>query len=88
MSKIKVFMPCNEAGHICDKAQYEEATLWDKIKLKMHVLYCKGCRKHTKINTKLTEIIKVSNVECLDKKCKEAMKKTLEQALNENKHQN
>ncbi|SFZ89305.1 hypothetical protein SAMN05428642_101139 [Flaviramulus basaltis] len=76
-----MFIPCNEANHVCDKTQYKESTLWEKIKLNLHLIYCKACRKYTKSNSKLTHSIKVSNVECMDKKCKEAMKKNFEKAL-------
>lgn len=76
-----MFIPCDEANHVCDKTQYQESTLWEKIKLNMHLIYCKACRKYSKSNTELTHNIKVSKVECMDKKCKEAMKKDFEKAL-------
>ncbi|MCL6295646.1 hypothetical protein [Jejuia spongiicola] len=82
-TKIKVVIPCDEANHVCDKTQYKDATLWEKIKLNIHLIYCRACRKYTKNNTKLTKEIKKSKVECLDKKCKESMKKDLEHAISE-----
>jgi chorismate synthase len=82
-SKLKITMPCDEANHVCDKTQYKEATLWEKIKLNIHLLYCRACRKYTTNNAKLTKKIKESKVECLDKKCKESMKKELDHAINE-----
>lgn len=81
MSKIKVILPCDEANHVCDKTQYKEASLWEKIKLSIHLIYCKACRKYTSNNAKLTKVITKSEVECLDKDCKEAMKKTLDKAI-------
>jgi hypothetical protein len=83
MSKITI--PCDEANHFCDKTQYKESTLLEKIKLNLHLLYCRACRKYTKTNTKLSEAIKTSEVECLDPKCKEAMKKEFEEFLSEYK---
>ena len=83
MSNMKVTMPCDEANHVCDKTQYKEATLWEKIKLSIHLIYCRACRKYTKNNTILTKILTTSNVECLDKKCKDAMKKDFEKVLKE-----
>ena len=56
-------------------------TLWEKIKLNIHLIYCRACRKYSKNNATLTETIKKSDVECLDKKCKEAMKKNFNKAL-------
>ncbi|GAA3636636.1 hypothetical protein [Flavivirga jejuensis] len=87
MSKIKFFIPCDDANHVCDKTQYKEATLWEMIKLNIHLLYCKFCREYTKNNAKLTKVLKKSEVECLDKKCKESMKLDFEKALKEHSDQ-
>ena len=83
MSKMKVMIPCNEANHVCDKTQYKDATLWEKIVLNVHLIYCRACRKYTKNNAKLTKVLKKSEVECLDPECKEAMKKDFNVALKE-----
>lgn len=75
MSKnYKIFVSCDVANHVCDKTQYNEATLWEKIKLNIHLLYCKACKEYTKNNQKLTRVIKKSEVECLDAATKEKMK--------------
>jgi hypothetical protein len=81
--KINIFVPCDEANHICDKGQYKEASFWEKIKLNIHLIYCKACRGYSKKNATLTKVIKKSEVDCLDAKCKENMKKDLEKALKE-----
>ena len=60
MGKIK--LKCSEANHICDKTQYKEASLWEKIKLNIHLLYCRACREYTARNTKLTKTVKNPNV--------------------------
>jgi hypothetical protein len=82
-SKIKLMIPCNEANHVCDKTQYKESSIWDKIKLNLHLIYCKACRKYTKNNAKLSFAIKKSKVQCLDKKCKESMRNELNKAIKE-----
>ncbi len=79
--KFKVMIPCDEANHVCDKTQYKDASLWEMIKLNIHLLYCKVCREYTKTNTKLTKKIKESKVVCLDKTRKESMKKDFDDAL-------
>lgn len=81
--KIKFVIPCNEANHVCDKTQYKNATLWEKIKLNIHLIYCRACRKYTQNNSKLTNAIKKADIECLDKKCKDEMKKKLNEAIKE-----
>ncbi|WP_245234838.1 hypothetical protein [Tamlana crocina] len=76
-------MPCEKVNIMCDKAQYCEATFWEKIVLNLHLVFCKACRKYTKNNSKLTETVKNSKLNCLDKACKENMKKELKKAMEE-----
>ncbi|TBN01331.1 hypothetical protein EYD45_13055 [Hyunsoonleella flava] len=83
MSKFKILMPCDEANHTCDKTQYNDATLWEKIKLNIHLIYCRACRKYTANNSKLTKTIKKADVECLDTSTKAEMKKEFDRVLNE-----
>jgi hypothetical protein len=82
-AKFKVFMPCEKVNHVCDKAQYCEATFWEKIILNLHLVYCRACRKYTKNNSKLTQVVKHSKLECLDTACKENMKRKLKKAMEE-----
>lgn len=82
-SKIKIGISCDKANHVCDKTQYKESTLWEKIKLNIHLLYCKACREYTNNNTKLTTVIKESKVTYMDKKNKESLKIEFEKALKE-----
>ena len=86
MGKFKIFIPCEEANHVCDKTQYKNATLLEKIKLNMHLLYCRACREYTKNNTKLTKTIAKSSIEFLDKSDKEKLKDNFEKALKEQLH--
>jgi hypothetical protein len=81
--KIKLMLECNEANHVCDKTQYKNASLWEKIKLNIHLIYCKVCRKYSKNNMMLTNTIKKAHIECLDKECKEKMKRELDKAIKE-----
>lgn len=81
--KNNIVITCEEAHHICDKIQYKEASSFQRFRLFIHVIYCSTCKKFTKTNIKLTKRIKESKLECLDEKCKEAMKITLQKAINE-----
>ncbi|WP_299557077.1 hypothetical protein [Seonamhaeicola sp.] len=78
-----LFISCEEAQYICDKAQYDEASLWEKFKLNIRLSWCKITRAYYKNNTMLTKKIKESNVECLDPNCKKNMKKELDKAIKE-----
>lgn len=82
MGKIKIIIPCDEANHVCDKTQYKDATLWEKIKLNIHLIYCKACRKYTANNSKLTKTIKKADVNCLSKSTKAEMQKEFDKVLN------
>jgi hypothetical protein len=47
---------CEEATAICNRNQYKEASIYDKIKLNFHVLMCKFCMSYTKQNNIMTRI--------------------------------
>lgn len=73
-----IFINCEEAVHICDKSQYKEATFWQLIKLNMHMVYCKLCRKYTKKNSKLTKLCSHANLKTLSAEEKEKIQKLLD----------
>ena len=58
----RILMSCDEANHICDKNQYKESSGVERIKLIIHLAYCKACRKYSMSNHKLTDLIKKSEV--------------------------
>ena len=78
--KHKFIIPCDEANHVCDKSQYKEATLWEKIKLNIHLIYCLACRKYTKKNSKLTKLVTNKPV-VMDSEAKASLKSAFEQEL-------
>ncbi len=79
--KNKLFMPCSEAGHTCDKKQYNEASFWEKVKLNIHLIYCRACKKYTSNNTKLTEMMNNSELEFLKASEKDTMNSNFEKEL-------
>ena len=81
MKKRFLFISCEEAKHICDKAQYGEATLWEKLELNLRFLWCLVTKAYFKRNRKLTSVVKEANVKCLDKKEKNELKLHFEQEL-------
>jgi hypothetical protein len=85
MSKnYKIFVSCDKAVHTCDKSQYKEASLWEKIKLNIHLIYCKACRKYSSNNEKLTKLIQKPEVDCLKISEKETLKANLSKELKNN----
>ena len=77
---------CQNANHVCDKTQYKEATLLEKVKLSLHLILCRACKKYSSNNQKLSKVIKDSKVECLNYKEKEDLEANLTNAIKE--HQN
>lgn len=80
---MKVKLECRDAEHICDKNQYKEAGFWEKMKLTLHMAYCRACRKYTVKNTKLTQAIQSPKVQTVSQSEKDALKKKLEQQLSQ-----
>lgn len=78
---MKLFLKCNDAANVCDKYQYKEASLFDKIKLSLHLLLCKLCRKYAKNNIKLTNSINSVNIKTLTPESKQVLKEKLQQEL-------
>lgn len=76
----KIFISCDSANHTCDKAQYKEATIWEKIKLNIHLIWCNACREYVKNNVKLTNLVKQKSTK-LDTKEKSKLQSVFEQEL-------
>jgi hypothetical protein len=76
---------CQEANEICNKSQYNEATLLEKVKLNIHIAVCKICAMYSKQNAKLTDIFKAkaidckNHVHCMKEEDKELLKEKLKE---------
>ncbi|CAM1359608.1 conserved hypothetical protein [Tenacibaculum sediminilitoris] len=74
---------CDEATTICDKSQYGEASVYEKLRLNWHLLICKVCGLYSKQNRKMSKLlnIKANNCNkgkaCLSSKDKEYLKEQL-----------
>lgn len=78
---MNIKLECHEANHICDKNQYREASFWEKVKLNIHLIYCRACRKYTARNTKLTKAVKNPQVRSVSAADRNALKEKLQQEL-------
>ena len=85
MKKSFLFISCDEAKHICDKKQYGEATLLERLKLSFRLQYCKLTKAYSKNNNKLTDAIEKAEVKCLKSEERKKLQKNFEQELT--KHQ-
>lgn len=81
MKKSLLFISCEEAQHICDKSQYGDASLWEKIKLNLRLSWCKITRAYSKRNKTLTNTIKSSKIECLNQNEQDQLKTNFEKQL-------
>lgn len=81
MKKGFLFISCDEAKHICDKAQYSEASFWEKIELNIRYSWCKFTRSYVKKNEQLTSMVKKSKVDCLSSRERHAIKTEFEKEL-------
>ena len=80
-------LTCDEATTICDKNQYREASLWEKIKLGVHLFLCKKCGLYSKQNELMTTCYEIhkdgesNKKHCLDKNEKAHLEKELKARL-------
>ncbi len=78
---MNIKLECHEANHICDKNQYREASFWEKVKLTIHLIYCRACRKYTQRNNKLTKAVKDPKVHSVSTSEKDRMKERMRQEM-------
>jgi hypothetical protein len=83
---MKFIITCDEATAICDKNQYGEATLAEKIRLTFHLLVCKYCKSYSKQNNLMSQIFgkhlrACDDSEKLTKKDKLELEKNLHKEL-------
>lgn len=68
---------CEKAAIVCNKTQYNEATLWERLNLKFHLLVCKVCSKFSRKNAQLTLLCEKSKLYSLSEEDKLQMKRKL-----------
>lgn len=80
MSKKKntLLVSCEEAKHICDKMQYGEATLLERLKLRFRIMWCRATKTYSKKNSDLTQLCKKAKIKTLDQEKKVAMKRKID----------
>lgn len=83
---MKFTISCDEATAICDKNQYGEASLSEKISLSFHLFICKYCKKYTKQNNLMSQLFgkylrPCDGSEKLSDEAKEELKKKLQKEL-------
>lgn len=72
---------CHEGKMLCDKNQYKETSLWEKIKLNFYLIICSECRAYTANNNKLTKAMNNPKVDSVSQDEKKALKERLAREL-------
>ena len=67
--------------HISDKAQYGEATTWEKFELRLRLSWCHITRAYATKNRKLSEALKKSNIKGMSPKDRKSLKLIIQQEL-------
>lgn len=80
MSMINI-IKCNKANHICDKIQYKEAKLSDRVLLKIHLMLCSLCRDYSSKNVKLSQTIENGHIKVIRREEKEKLKDSLQKEI-------
>jgi len=80
------FIKCDDATLICDKKQYKEASLWERMKLSYHLLVCKNCSVYPEQNAILTKALEFKSKQELQvkKQLSDTDKSTMRKKINNN----
>lgn len=70
---------CDEAAVICNKSQYNEASLMEKLKFKLHILFCSTCAIFSKKNNQLTSLMDKARIRIMNDSEKKALKQKIEE---------
>jgi len=77
----KLFIDCEEAKHICDKAQYNETSWWELFRLNIRLLYCNVTKAYSKRNQKLSTLVTANKVDCMESQSKAELKVKFQEEL-------
>lgn len=72
-----ILISCKDAAHLCQKKEYREASLMDRVRLRLHLSMCRVCSVFARKNRQLTLLLNRARLTSLQDAEKEAMKKAL-----------
>ncbi len=70
---------CDEAVVICNKSQYKEASFSEKLKLKLHNLFCSNCAIFSRKNKQLSLLFHKAKLYTLGESEKNTLKKMMKE---------
>lgn len=68
---------CAEAASLCAKAEYKEASLREKLRLKLHLYLCRTCKDYNQNNKKLSSLLKKADLKSCSAQEKENYRETI-----------
>lgn len=78
MKRIGIMkLSCAEAASVCQKAEYKEANLLEKLRLKLHLFFCRRCKDYYENNKKLSSLLKKANLSSCSSQEKAHFKETM-----------
>lgn len=72
---------CEKAADICTRAQYNEASFTERMKLKFHLIFCKICAEYSKYNKTLTTLCSKARLKTLSEQEKLELKERMKSGL-------
>jgi hypothetical protein len=72
-----MMISCEKAVCICNKAQYKEASVWEVLKLRLHIFICRACSKHSQRNNTLTSLCEKAKLVALSDEEKKKMTESI-----------
>ena len=76
-------LSCAEAAKLCTKAEYKEASFIEKLRLRLHLYFCRTCNQSYHNNKKLTSLIKRAKINPCSSREKEAFKEKIKNGHSE-----
>lgn len=76
-------LSCAEAESVSTQAEYKEASLTDRLRLKLHLFFCKTCNDYYQNNRKLSTLLKKAKFHS----CSQDEKETFRQQIRDNRSQ-
>jgi hypothetical protein len=68
---------CQKVAEFSDKQQYDEASLWEKLRVQIHIMHCKQCYSYHHKNEALTKLLNTHQFKILSNSEKEDIKAKL-----------
>lgn len=72
---------CKKAKQLSDKKQYQEVSIIQIFRLRIHLFRCRNCRSYDKKNGRLTEMIEIAKIKVLGPDEKISMKRRLQKEM-------